>query len=614
MASYEELLNYYMQNVPGGTEGQGLPEFGDRFNRWTADIMADLGVSDWSEIPVAELDNYEYIGPAAPVSVPLEQGLLQAALPGIQQNIAGDIGRQAEVERLSQEATAGYGNLRDILGQAAATFDGVAYLRANPDVAAAYQRDPEGLTPAQYAQRHYEQFGRNEGRAPAYTSEVLANQIRVADQATNAQSAAAQTSAQAQLGALNQSISQMQGNLQGALGQQAAALQENIAALQQNLGQLDTSQREALAAQIQQQQQNLERSIGEQRQALETQVRELQGNSTAAAAARRAALEQQLTELTAAQAPLSEARIKGAEALVTAINLGLEGTRDQLRADAAREGLVGGSTMQDAALARATIGARQGAAQESAAARIANAADTRAIGQLGAGGRYSIADAYATEQQGIGNFGAAGRAGLGSNLATGRQAISDYGATQGRSIADTTAASRAGIGAYGANTAYGNTNAGLSANLALQNQGSTGQYNIAAALAKQQQDAADRNAAARVGYSDQLFPNAINAAQISAGLPGAEAATKTGLLPYGSAGTRDALSLLNWWSTPNNPSGTTATVIQPDQSGNQIANLGAGLVGSAFQVGQANNWWQPNRVTKPVDNTNLDTVVPTGGG
>lgn len=601
MASYQELLTNFMQVAPPDVLAlQGTDAFGDAFNKWTADIMADLGVSDWEQIPVGELANYEYIGAggnAAP-ALPAEQAIFNQIAPTIQQQIAGDAGRQAQVADLTQQTNAAFGDLKTVLGAAAMAFDGQQYFRDNPDVAAAYAANSEGLSADDFAKRHYETFGKNEGRQPAYTSEVMRNQVAGANRAAAAQGAAASTAAQAQLGALQQSITQMQGSLQGALGQQAAALAQNVAALQANLNTLDASQRAALAQQIADQQRNLERSIAAQREALAQQVADLQGNASAAAAARRAALEQQIAELTAAQAPVAEARLRGAEALTTAINLGLEGTRDQLRADAAAEGFVGGSTMQDSALARATIGARQEAARVGADARLANATDTRDIARTGAGGRYSIADAYATDRQRIDDMGAGGRAGLSVNLATGTQAIGDFGATGRRGIADTTAANRANVDNYGAMRTYGNSVAGIWANNALQNAGAQGQYSIATELARQQQDIANRNAGAKVGYNDQLFPAAVNAAQIKTGLPAAQAGALTALIPFGTAGTRNALDVLNWWSTNATPPTPTAVTTAPGQTGNQIAGLGAGLVGAGFQLGNANDWWRPTPAPK----------------
>jgi hypothetical protein len=635
LESKPEQVQQFLDAATGGFD---LPGFLESTLGWWGENGAQVADKlDQFAPEMALIDALGYqVNPAAvPATIgtiaqnggtPIEQGILQTVWPGLSTQIAGDAGRQATVTDLTNQTNAAFGSLRDTLGQSAMTFDSRRYFQDNPDVAAAFNGLPAGTAPGarnfngreltadQFAQQHYETYGKNEGRQPAYTSQVLDNQINAANTAATAQTAAAQAAAQSQLTALQQQFTTMQGALQGALGQQAAALAQNIATLNQNLTTLDASQRANLAEQIRQQQANLERSITAQQAALAEEVQSLQGNATAAATARRQALEQQISELTAAQAPVAEARVKGAEALQTAINIGLEGTTDQLRAEAAREGFVGGSTMQDAALARATIGARQDAARVGADARVSNAMDTRDIARTGAGGRYSISDAYATDTQRIGDFGATGRAGLATNLATGTQAIGDAGASGTRQLSDTTALNRANIGNYGATQTYDNANRGIWSNLDLTGQNAGGQFNIQSALAQQTQDIANRNAAARVDYTNQLYPNAVNAAQAAAGLPAAQAGALTALIPYGTAGTTNALNTLNWWSTNATPPNSTAVTTAPSTSGNSLAGLGASALGSAFQIGNASNWWQPRTTTTPATTTtNASTTANRTG-
>lgn len=615
MASYPELLAAFKNMAPPEVLAkEGTPEFGDIFNKWTADVEKELGVEGWDAIPIEQVANLVFVPEAlaeTSTNGPAEQTILNELAPTITQLIQGDKGRTADVARLTDETTANYGTLRDIANQQIAVFDGITYFQQNPDVAAAYAALPNGTNgkkvfngqevgPNDFAKYHYDTYGKNEGRNPAYTSEVLKSNLANVAATTEAQKTNATVAAKAGLDALNNSITEMGTNLKGALAEQAVALQQAVTTLNQNLDVLDASQRKALADEIAAKQANLERSIAAQRQALEQQVTDLQGNATAAAQARRSALEQQIAELTAAQAPVAAARIRGAEALTTAINLGLESSRDQLQADAMREGFVGGSTMQDAALARAAIGARQDAARVGAQANLENAQDTRQIAQLGAGGRFSIADALAGQTQSIGDFGATGRAGLSTNLATGTQAIGDAGATGTRTIADQTAGNRANIGSFGAMTTLDNTNRGISAGLDLSNLASKGRYDIATALTQEEKDIANRKAAAEAQYRDTLFPNSAAAATAKAALPLQEAAAKSGLIPYGTAGTQNALNLLQWWNNGNVPApSTTAVVTQPDQSGNAIANLGANVAGAAFK------WWQPT-----VSATTTQSSVP----
>ena len=530
MASYDELLDHYMRTMPPQVLAlQGTPEFNDAFNKWTGDIMADLRVSDWSEIPVGDLGKYEYIGPGSPAATsttgPAEQGIFNQISPGLVNQITGDAGRQQQVANLTAQTNAAYGNLGTVLGQTQTRFDGNAYLRANPDVAAAYQRDGNGMSVDDYAKRHYDTFGRNEGRASALTSDLL-----------NAQ----------------------RGNVDATVRTIVDASNTNAATATAALGRMTGDQ---IA--------NLEKSMATQRAGLEQQVRELHGSAGEAAAARRAALERQIAELTAAQQPVSEARTRAAEQQVTGINLGLESTRDQISADAAREGFYGPSTMTDSNLARAAIDARQGAAQVGGAARVANAMDTRGIGNYGAGARYSIEDVLAGQRQQVSDFGSAGRAGL-----------TAFGAETGRGIHDA---------------------------------GATGRFNIDTMAGRETQAARVGGAGQMSTYFDNLYPNAVNTAQLQAQLPGAQAAALTALIPYGTAGTRNALDTLNWFgSNTHNPPGPTPVITAPGQTGNQIGQLGASLVGAGYQVGSANNWWRtPTPKTTPGATF---TPSPTTGG
>jgi hypothetical protein len=557
------------------SEGTG----GRSFEQWLMDHIRETGDRRAAEIIATQLENQtlaendypwadlvaqvlpeQFETTGMPGGQPLEQALLNQVLPGVIGQVEGDVVRQAEVDRLTGETTVGFNDLRSVLDRSAITTD------------------PTTGQP---------------------TSANLDAQRVNADTTSAAITAAAQEAAQSQLAALQTSVAQVQGNLSGALAERAAALQQAIGAYSQNLTTLDSAQRAALADQIAAQQQNLEASVATQRQALEQEVASLQGNASAAAQARRAAAEQQLATLRAAQAPLNDARLRAGEALATAVNLGLQSTQDQLRAEAAREGFVGGSTMQDAALGRAAIGARQDAAQATGQARVANATDSRDIEARGAERLYSIEDVLAGETQRARDYGASTGARLTAGAAEGLRAINDAGAVGSRTIADTTATNRANLGNYDAGTTYADTIGGVDANLNLKNALATGTYDIATALAGQKQNAATQGAVAKAGYFDQLYPNAINAAQITAGLPSAEAAAKTSLIPYGTAGTNNALNLLSWWNSAATPPTSTAVTTAPSQTGNQIGALGANLVGAGFQVANSQDWWKKPTNPKP---------------
>ncbi len=547
---------------------------------------------------------------ASQTGLPFEQGAFNTAAPGLANQIAGDAARQQQVDELTKQTNAAYGNLGATLGQSIAHFDGQQYFAQNPDVAADYQakggQQGTGMTPDQFAEKHYKEYGQTEGRQATYTS--AANQMQQGNAATAANSviAAAKDAATSQLTALQGSIASMQQNLQGNLAAKATALQTAVSSLNQNLDTLDATQKQNLATQIATMQKDLEESIGAQKSALATEVSQLQGNSSAAAQARKAALDQEIAQLNAAQEPLNQARLQGAEALVTAVNLGLESTKDQIAADAAREGFVGPSSFTDATLARAGIDARQQGAQAVTGAKTANAADTRQIGILGATKGYSIADVLAGEQQQAENLGATGGAQLAAALAQGKQGLGDTGATGLRTIGDTTAGAKAGVGNTAATTTYADTVGGANDARTLNDTLSKGGYDLAATLAQQTQQAKNNQATANFSTGQNLYPSTVSASQALTQLPGAQAQTLTSLLPYGNAGTNNALSTLNWWGTPGTPPNPTVTLQQPSQTGNQTSQLGTGLLGSAFNIGAANNWWKTPTPVKP-------PVAPTTG-
>jgi len=82
-----------------------------------------------------------------------------------------DSAKGTDVSGLATDATAGTAATAGTLtalaqGDANATSSSTsnAYFNANPDVAAAYAANPNGMTPEQYAQSHYQSYGSEEGR------------------------------------------------------------------------------------------------------------------------------------------------------------------------------------------------------------------------------------------------------------------------------------------------------------------------------------------------------------------------------------------------------------------------------------------------------------------
>lgn len=405
------------------------------------------------------------LDPAAQVDVPLEQGLLETVQPRLLADIEADTARRTTADELSRNVLAGANAATAQLARTqGGRFDGATYLRENPDVAAAYEQaktaDPT-VNIDTFAEQHYLTNGQREGRKPAYIqSAQLAQDFANADRTTAANVAAQNTATQETLAALGEATAAMQQNLTGNLAAKAAALQQQLQTLYQNLDQLDATQKKALTDQIATMQGDLDQSIATQRQALTDQINALGLAADAQSVALRDALQKEIAGLTAAQAPLAQARLKAAELQATAVNVGLERTKDQLTATAAKQGFIGGSTAQDAALARATIDARQRAAEAVGGAETANAADTRDIGVRGATGERTIAEQLAKAKNDIATQGATGNAALTTAGAVGRQQLGDAGATGLASIINNTGTARAAIGAQGASTTYGNVAAG----------------------------------------------------------------------------------------------------------------------------------------------------------
>lgn len=575
-AEYTGLREWFIENVPGGNQQVDSAEWNDRFNAVMSEIASDLGLERWEDIPVGELSNYEYVGQGGPTSteVPLEQGLLDQILPNLLQDIEDDNARREQANQLREQLRQDTGAVRDTLGQTmGGGFDARTYFERYPDVAAAYQENPGGLTPEQFAEQHYLQNGINEGRTPAYTpSARLAQENYQAGVTGDAISQAAADAAAARQSALGTSIESMLGNLGTQVDSRNVASNELISRMTQNLGELDATQRAALEQQLRESQTSLERENIAQRQSLERELQasgqafsaeydqrlaalqnerlalegavdarsqarraaldaeiqslqsnremqtqrqraaleqELEGLRNAvdaqgvarrealqreiaalgegqerqtsarraalqqeisqlrtatdeASQARRAALQSQLADLDAgltdrgsaleaslaqeieglraAQEPYSQARLGTAEALTTGINLGLEETLDQLVANRALQGYIGSSTGDVNAATRATIDARQRAAQAMAGAREANASDVRDIDVRAATNTRMLADALANDRYGLTTFGAGERRSLADELARQLQEVATREALEGRSISDQDAA------------------------------------------------------------------------------------------------------------------------------------------------------------------------------
>ncbi len=515
-------------------------------------------------------------------AVPAEQAWTEYALSEAQKQILADQQRQKEAAELMARYQPGFDAARQTINDLQATvIDGNAYLQMNPDLVADFQAQRAAGSPwAQdvntYAKTHYDLYGRNEGRPSPYASQTLVNERAANIAASNAQLTALQT----QLNDLN-------AGLTGELAAKGAALQTQLATLTTNLDTLTAAQRQSLSTQLAANFQNLETDVAARRANLSTALTQMGGALTAEAAARRAALEAELGQLNAAQGKLNAVREQGGQALVTAINLGLESTRDQIAAKAAQDGYVGSSTGTDMALTRATIGARQNAAATMADIRTQNESDNAAIARYGAGEGRGIADALAGGQRELGFYGATEGRTLGDAYSGARRELGDFGAAGTRTISDADATSRAQIGAFGAGETRG-----------LADFGASQRRNISDMGANDRRGIADTAAARGLAYFDNDIARRLASLSLPSAALNTELSTRQRLDEYGNTGFNRAAGILGSLGTGSGPAPTAgATRVTAVDSG--LENAGAGLLGLAGSIGNANRWWQPSKTANP---------------
>lgn len=601
--TYQELIADFNQKGSPGANGAtpNSSAWNDAFNRYYGTIMAQHGVGDWADIQpdwvanvtapatptqMSDADFLNYVTQVADVesdpamfnrlttladggnqtaiqaltnagyensspttNMPIEQGILNQILPSLLKDIEGDDARRALIAQLSGQATDDYNTARN------------------------------ALSPEENARR-------------------LAEELAQADKTSGLLSDSAATSAAQQLKALQDSIASMQQNLTGDLAAKAAALQQQLESYRTNLSTLDATQKAALEEQIAANKQNLETSIAAQKENLGSEIAKLRGAADANSLARAAALQTELAGLTAAQAPLNQARLDSANAVTSGINLGLQNTNDQLTAQRAKQGYLGGSSFDQANLARAAIGARQQAAQVMGGAREANATDDRTIGSYGASQGRSLADEYANNLMALTGRSATGERSLSDLLAQGTQQIGDTGAAGLATIKNNTGTGLFGINNAGATQTYQDVTGGSSKLKDLLDALAKGTGSIATTQATQQQDARDTGTNAKQGYFDNAYTRGQGAILSRPGLSTNLASTLTSLGNYGSTGLNRSLNALNWWAGNGQAAPTSGyTPVTANNSGNDIAGLGAGLLGAGLNVGNANNWWQTPKKT-----------------
>jgi hypothetical protein len=210
--------------------------------------------------------------------------------------------------------------------------------------------------------------------------------------------------------------------------------------------------------------------------------------------------------------------------------------------------------MEDSALARASIDARQNAARTMGGARVTNATESRDLGNEIANTRFGITGREASERRGITD-----------QLATGRFSLADA-LSQGRvGIADTKAGDI--------------------------------------------QTATNLGTTARGAYFDQDFTRRMQAAINPINLNKSRLEL-TGLAD--EAGTRnlkDSLGILNWFAPNSGPAPTiTPNLVTPSQSGAGGAALGAGVASAGFSL--LNAYANKPKVGGPLGTTTPATTPP----
>lgn len=560
MPSLAEVNRTFPESVQAFEAARAAPNGwkGDDYWEWLDLTIQRNPNHEWAryasfgQVPEGRADPIGEETAAASAEKSYEQELFdQVNEQYIQPDIAEDANRRTLADQLTQQATTDYQTARDLAGQSIGpSFNADAYFAANPDVAEAYARmgaDASGRRPTarEFAQNHYDTYGRAEGRTGAEFTSRLQRELVNADQTGQAIAGSAGTASTQQIAALEQQIAAMRAsqdvnqiaradalqqqvdalrsNIDTRSNDQIAALDQEIASLGQNLdaesrsrvqalqtqrdaltnnlsqfGQvardaattqsndrwqvlsgeyrtredalnkqlnnqgaaIDTrasSQLSGLQAEIAAMRGSLDQSQQTKADALEAQLNSLTANIDSYDSAQQAALTQEITKLAAAQLPVSQARIQQADNLVTAINVGLEDTRDRFDANQAAQGFIGGSSMASGNLARAVVGARQQAAQVMGDARVANATDDRSINSRGATEGRSISDATSGNRFSLGQYGANSRFGNAVYGADEARRLTDELASGSRSINDLSAQERYALDTYGNKTAYDTT-------------------------------------------------------------------------------------------------------------------------------------------------------------
>ena len=288
--------------------------------------------------------------------------------------------------------------------------------------------------------------------------------VAARNKALQAQIAAQQQAIQAEMATKNAALATDLNTRRGAISTEVdarnAALAAQGAARKDALGNEVSAYQSSLASELDKKGAALTTEINTLGEAIKTATASRNTALAAELVSRKAALEDEVGKLRAAQEPLNAERLNAAQTQATAVNLASQAAQDRTLAQFAQDGYVGGSSGTDAALMRASIAGRQGAAEAVGNAKVANASDVagidrysatqgRSLADYGSGQTRTIADADTTQVQDLSKYGAGQNRTLSNYGAEQNRGISDYGAKEGRTLADFVSDQTRGITDYG---------------------------------------------------------------------------------------------------------------------------------------------------------------------
>jgi hypothetical protein len=544
MASFDELVAYYQRNAPPSRYEPFSGPWNDEYNQWLGTIMAENGYERYEDVPMALLDEYEIRG--GDVDMPFEQALGNRVINDyVIPDLDADAGRQAEARQILSNYGQALDSSRQTLNDAVTV-------------------GPDGWT------------------------NLGSQELAMSNAAT-----------QEQLGFLQEQIAALSGSLDIDLQERAASLQTQLDTLRQGLDTFTEAERAALAQQLETNFNALETETTARRDALATELAGMGEAINAQEAARRAALQTEVDKLTAALEPMKAIRIQGAEALAASVNLGAQSERDRIMAEQARGGYIGGSTSTDAALARATINARQEAARGLISAQEANAGDDLSLARYAAGGERGISDDTTGLRFDADLYGVGQTRGLSDYDAQQRRGITDFGAGETRGIASRDAVNRLDFTRYGADQTRALGDYGTSERRGIRDMGATDTRGIRDAGSQRKFTLFSNDIARRLNALSAV-PQAINT----------EFAMRDAADQYGQSGLRRSFDNLSFFNLGGGMAPTQATYQQGANTttGEAFQNVGAGLVGIAGNIGQANQWWQKKPPATGGGDTGLNYV------